>query len=200
MDRATVAAATVAALSASPEFALMISASVEALAAKGSATPALPTTTAPPRHQGGNVAPSSGSTGAPSGDSVHEQRIEDLTKQVAAMAAAELIITELITELTRQAQEQAAAGELADAEGGTAGEDWPLLGTGPPARAGPVPICSPPLEGRRTAARRRKKEEKTLAAAATAAAATPAPAALVRRRQRRSRRRHRCCRRCRRSS
>ena len=83
MDPASVAAATVAALLASPEFSLLINTSVEAkLAARGSTTPALPTATTPPRHQGknasaqgGNVAPPSGGTGAPSGDSILERRI-----------------------------------------------------------------------------------------------------------------------------
>ena len=112
MDPAAIAAATVAALLASPAFALMINASVEAkLAARGPAAPALPTATVPPRHQGksapaqgGNVAPLSGSTGAPSGGSVLEQRIEDLTRQVAALAATNQKQLELIAELTRQQQ------------------------------------------------------------------------------------------------
>ena len=112
MDSAAVAVATVAALLASPAFALMINASVEAkLAARGPAAPELPTATVPPRHQGknapaqgGNAAPLSGSTGAPSGGSVLEQRIEDLTRQVAALAATNQKQLELITELTRQLQ------------------------------------------------------------------------------------------------
>ena len=97
-----------AAFCATPDFGRIMAGIVQgALAAQ--AAPA----SAPPANQRrggtsttiatlGNTSGSSG--GASVGVSVLKQRIEDLTKQVAALAATNLKQLELITELTRQLQ------------------------------------------------------------------------------------------------
>ena len=145
MDSTDTMAAAMAALFADPAF-VKLAANAMNTALQGRAAPTTSSSTPADQRRGtrttakGGGSPTAaaargGTTDiAPSGDSATDALhgvIQDLRD---AMADLKVEMAALREENKQHRQWQQLA------EGGTAGEDWPLLGTGPPARAGPVPM------------------------------------------------------------